>query len=171
MAEVETLYAVPSVREVASPGWHDAVFVDYANVGVQWLHGEQLPCLQLYWQVAERNSQGYRFIVSKRVHKTVHRRSLLRQWLERLRGKTFPELEVATIGIMLEQWLDWPCRILIAHKAWRDHPQPWVSVTNLVRWDPTVNRFPLQPEHYRRLKDRQRDPWFKGPGAGKPPIL
>lgn len=131
-------------EEVPSCDWHDAVGVFWQDEGIKKVHSQWVPCIRLYWQIAERRKSGRRFLVSKRFHKTLHRKALLRAWLERWQHRAFDPDEVRW-GVSVDRFLTMPCRVKI-DVTYEDDRAPWVDVLDLQPWDFTLRRRALTPE-------------------------
>lgn len=133
--------------EVPTEGRHDAVLVYYKHEGIQWCHGKQVPCVRLYWQIAQRRANGKRFLVSKRFYRSLDHRSKLRSWLERWQHRPFEAREVQ-MGVTLDRYLTMACQLDISLE-FRDGRRPWVEVEQLIPWSFTLGRHALTPEGVR----------------------
>ena len=136
----------------APEGLHQAVCVDFVDLGVMdtpW--GEKAQC-EVRWQIDEvLPTSGARFLVVKRYTASLNEKATLRHHLESWRGRKFTAEELK--GFDTEQLVGVNCMVQIMHVQGTKNPEATFAVVQAVV--PMVKGMTkLVPEDYVRVKDR-----------------
>lgn len=105
----------PTAQEVAPSGLQPAVCVDAIDIGEQdspWGPKEKVI---IVWELEATDSRGERFLLQKRYTKSLHKKSNLRQDLERWRGREFKPEELQQ-GFNLKKVVGVTAMLHVQHK-------------------------------------------------------
>lgn len=99
-------------------GLHPAVCCDVIDLGLQDTPFGKKHKVALRWQIAEKKSDGKRFVVRKSFSASLDKRATLRKDLESWRGKSFSNAEAEKLD--LEVLLGKPCTLQLVEAPGRD---------------------------------------------------
>jgi hypothetical protein len=164
--------------EPTPPGLHDAVCVNYFDLGIQ--HGWQdklQPKVVLLFELAARMSNGKRFHVSKEFTASLGEMAALRSFLEAWRGRTFTEAELE--GFDLDGLIGAPCALNLIDKV-KDSGKSFIEVAAVMRLtrgsQPMVSETSRDyvPAWVKRKIDNQIIPGYPSqaqqPAPARPPV-
>jgi hypothetical protein len=159
LAPPPTVKAVHYAEEPPAHGWHDAVLVDWCYLDLNYQK------LRLAFQLAQRKARnGRRMWVSRDFSSTFSKGSNLRKWVETWLGRPFDERTAQESGWDPETFIDLPCRLLVHPVPWLPD-RPFVRLEDVMPWDWSLRRNPLQPEEVIRTRHHLA-PWLRAPGTG-----
>lgn len=107
--------------EPAPEGVHAAVCYAVIDLGTQMQSKfqsqevEEVPLVEVRWEIDEKRDDGKRFIVMKRYRASMHEKASLRIHLEAWRGTAFKDADMAPGGFNMKKLLGQGCQIQIVH--------------------------------------------------------
>lgn len=128
--------------EPIPPGLHDAVCVNYFDLGLQpGYQGKVQAKVILLFEIAARQSNGKRFHVTKMFTASLGETAALRGFLEAWRGQAFSEAELS--GFDLDNIRGKGCALNLIEKT-QDNGKVFVEVAAVIRLQ--RGTLPLVPE-------------------------
>ena len=136
----------------APEGLHQAVCVDFVDLGEQDTPWGKKQKVRIYWQVdAVMPETGERFLVSNTYTASLNEKATLRHHLEAWRGRKFTEAELQ--GFETENLIGANCQIQVIHVP--SKKDPTVKFANIQAIVPVGrNTAKMAPENFVRFKDR-----------------
>ena len=107
--------------EAAPAGVHNAVCYAVIDLGTQTqakfqsTEVEDVPLIELRWEIDEQREDGKRFMVMKRYRASMHEKAALRIHLEAWRGTPFKDSDFAPGGFSMQKLLGQGCQIQVTH--------------------------------------------------------
>lgn len=160
MSYAITLNDENRVFEPAPKGLHNAVCVDFVNLGLvtQTFEGNTTtkPMFRLVWQIDKLMESGRRFSVSKRYTASLHERATFRKDLEEWNDGKYTKEELSAIAADIEGYvLGKPATLRIVHNPGKDrdgNDTTWANVNTIMPLQ--EGAVALQPLEYVRVEDR-----------------
>ena len=136
----------------APEGLHQAVCVDFLDLGEMETPWGKKPKCRIYWQVdATMPETGERFLVTNTYTASLNEKATLRHHLEAWRGRKFTEQELQ--GFDTENLIGANCQIQVIHVASKKDPaQKFANIQAIVPVGKNTVR--MAPENFVRVKDR-----------------
>lgn len=131
-------------------GLHSAVCCDAIDLGLQDTPFGKKHKVALRWQIAEKKSDGKRFVVRKSYGASLDKRATLRKDLESWRGKAFTEAETEKFD--LEVLLGKPCLLQLVEAPGSDGTV-YVNVATVMPLAKGFDALNIDGD-YQREKDR-----------------
>lgn len=135
----------------APEGLHQAVCVDFLDLGEQdtpW--GKKAKC-EIRWQIDALMDNGERYLVTNRYTASLNEKATLRAHLEAWRGRKFTDKELQ--GFDTEHLIGVGCQLQIIHvKGTKDATKTFARVQAIVPVGKGMAK--MAAENYVRVKDR-----------------
>ncbi len=145
-----TIIAKNETPPQAPAGQHVAVCCDVADLGVvkttynnEEKHQHKI---RVWFQIAELDGQGKRFLVSRRLTLSMHKKAALRAFLESWRGKPYGE-DDARNGIDVELMVGVPALVQTV-----ENDRGYTDITSIMRLPKGMEAIAV--EGFERFKDR-----------------
>jgi len=141
--------------EVAPEGLQPAVCTDVVNLNmVETPWGEKHKCL-LTFELTAEDSDGNRFIVSKRYTVSLNEKANLRKDLERWRGARYTSEELAE-GVNLENLIGLAAMLNIQHNE--TEKRTYANIESILPPPEGTGYYGIKPSgEYTRVKDREAE--------------
>ena len=134
----------------APAGQHVAVCCDVSDLGVVKTtydnHEKHQHKIRVWFQLTELDKQGKRFLVSRRLTLSMHKKAALRAFLESWRGKPYGE-DDARNGIDVELMVGVPALIQTV-----ENDRGYTDITSIMRLPKSMDAITV--EGFERFKDR-----------------
>lgn len=107
--------------EAAPAGVHNAVCYAVIDLGTQTqakfqsTEVEEVPLIELRWEIDEQREDGKRFMVMKRYRASMHEKAALRIHLEAWKGSPFKDSDLGPGGFSMQKLLGRGCQIQVTH--------------------------------------------------------
>jgi hypothetical protein len=136
----------------APEGLHQAVCVDFVDLGEQETPWGKKPKCRIYWQVDATDAEsGERFLVTNTYTASLNEKATLRHHLEAWRGRKFTEKELQ--GFDTENLIGANCQLQVIHvPSKKDASVIFANIQAIVPIGKNTVR--LAPENFTRVKDR-----------------
>jgi hypothetical protein len=135
----------------APEGLHQAVCVDFLDLGeMETPWGKKAKC-EIRWQIDHATEAGERFLITNRYTASLNEKATLRHHLEAWRGRKFTEKELQ--GFDSENLIGVNCQLQVIHVPSKKDPA--VKFANIQAIVPIgKNTSKIEPENYVRVRDR-----------------